>query len=48
MNVNFGLFPPLDEKLKSGRRGRRDRRAAYARRALNAVDQWLNTEGFHQ
>jgi len=48
MNVNFGLFPPLDEKLKSGRRGRRDRRAAYARRALNAVDQWLNTESFHQ
>ena len=48
MNVNFGLFPPLDEKLKGGRRGRRDRRAAYARRALNAVDQWLNTEGNHQ
>ena len=44
MNVNFGLFPPLDMKLKGGRRGRRDRRAAYARRALDAVDIWLEAE----
>ena len=44
MNVNFGLFPPLDTKLKGGRRGRRDRRAAYARRALDAVDVWLEAE----
>ena len=41
MNVNFGLFPPLEEKVKGGRRGRRDRRAAYAKRALDAVDEWL-------
>ena len=44
MNVNFGLFPPLDTKLKGGRRGRHDRRAAYARRALDAVDVWLEAE----
>ncbi|MDD9915120.1 MAG: methylenetetrahydrofolate--tRNA-(uracil(54)-C(5))-methyltransferase (FADH(2)-oxidizing) TrmFO [Rhodospirillaceae bacterium] len=44
MNVNFGLFPPLDAKLKGGRRGRRDRRAAYSRRALDAVDAWLRAD----
>ena len=41
MNVNFGLFPPLETPVKGGRRGRRDRRAAYARRALDAIDGWL-------
>jgi len=44
MNVNFGLFPPLDTKLKGGRSGRRDRRAAYARRALDAIGVWLEAE----
>ncbi|HCQ67043.1 MAG TPA: FADH(2)-oxidizing methylenetetrahydrofolate--tRNA-(uracil(54)-C(5))-methyltransferase TrmFO, partial [Rhodobacteraceae bacterium] len=32
MNVNFGLFPPV-EGLKAGRRGRRDRYKAYTDRA---------------
>jgi methylenetetrahydrofolate--tRNA-(uracil-5-)-methyltransferase len=40
MNVNFGLFPelPTDER---GRRPRgRDRKAAYAARALDSIKQW--------
>jgi methylenetetrahydrofolate--tRNA-(uracil-5-)-methyltransferase len=36
MNVNFGLFPPVD--AKGGRRGRRDRYKAYTDRAK---DDWL-------
>jgi methylenetetrahydrofolate--tRNA-(uracil-5-)-methyltransferase len=36
MNVNFGLFPPID--AKGGRRGRRDRYKAYTDRAK---DDWL-------
>jgi len=44
MNINFGLFPPLDTKLKRGRRGRRDRRAAFSQRALEATDEWIRTQ----
>ena len=40
MNVNFGLFPPV-EGLKSGRRGRRDRYKAYTDRAKSAWQTWL-------
>ena len=43
MNVNFGLFPelPMDER---GRRPRgRDRKAAYAKRALGSLQQWAHT-----
>ncbi len=40
MNVNFGLFPPVDG-LKSGRRGRRDRYKAYTDRAKVAWQDWL-------
>jgi methylenetetrahydrofolate--tRNA-(uracil-5-)-methyltransferase len=36
MNVNFGLFPPVD--ARGGRRGRRDRYKAYTDRAK---DDWL-------
>ena len=36
MNVNFGLFPPLDGKVK-----RRERKAAQATRALADLDAWL-------
>jgi len=39
MNVNFGLFPPID--AKSGRRGRKDRYKAYTDRAKEAYSQWL-------
>ncbi|MBU6475935.1 MAG: methylenetetrahydrofolate--tRNA-(uracil(54)-C(5))-methyltransferase (FADH(2)-oxidizing) TrmFO [Alphaproteobacteria bacterium] len=36
MNVNFGLFPPPDEKIKG-----RDRKKAYTSRALEDFDGWL-------
>ncbi|MGE0725368.1 MAG: methylenetetrahydrofolate--tRNA-(uracil(54)-C(5))-methyltransferase (FADH(2)-oxidizing) TrmFO, partial [Alphaproteobacteria bacterium] len=36
MNVNFGLFPPLDAAAK-----RADRKPALARRALADLDRWL-------
>ena len=41
MNVNFGLFPPV-EGLKSGRRGRKDRYKAYTDRAKADWQDWLN------
>ena len=41
MNVNFGLFPPLDEAI-AGRRGRKDRKQAVTRRALADLDAWLS------
>ncbi|WP_322889012.1 MULTISPECIES: methylenetetrahydrofolate--tRNA-(uracil(54)-C(5))-methyltransferase (FADH(2)-oxidizing) TrmFO [unclassified Yoonia] len=40
MNVNFGLFPPLDG-VKSGRRGRKDRYKAYTDRAKADWQGWL-------
>ena len=39
MNVNFGLFPPID--AKGGRRGRKDRYRAYTDRAKQSFAQWL-------
>ena len=39
MNVNFGLFPPID--AKGGRRGRKDRYKAYTDRAKTAFTAWL-------
>ncbi|MBD3626406.1 MAG: methylenetetrahydrofolate--tRNA-(uracil(54)-C(5))-methyltransferase (FADH(2)-oxidizing) TrmFO [Rhodobacteraceae bacterium] len=39
MNVNFGLFPPID--AKGGRRGRKDRDKAYTDRAKDSFTQWL-------
>ncbi|MFP1645683.1 methylenetetrahydrofolate--tRNA-(uracil(54)-C(5))-methyltransferase (FADH(2)-oxidizing) TrmFO [Pontitalea aquivivens] len=39
MNVNFGLFPPID--AKGGRRGRKDRYKAYTDRAKDIFSQWL-------
>lgn len=41
MNVNFGLFPPV-EGLKSGRRGRKDRYKAYTDRAKADWQAWLD------
>ncbi len=41
MNVNFGLFPPV-EGLKSGRRGRKDRYKAYTDRAKIDWQDWLS------
>ena len=41
MNVNFGLFPPV-EGLKGGRRGRKDRYKAYTDRAKADWRDWLS------
>jgi len=40
MNVNFGLFPPID--AKGGRRGRAVRYKAYTDRAKLAFAEWLS------
>ena len=39
MNVNFGLFPPID--ARGGRKGRKDRYKAYTDRAKESFAQWL-------
>ena len=39
MNVNFGLFPPID--ARGGRKGRKDRYKAYTDRAKLAFMEWL-------
>ena len=39
MNVNFGLFPPID--ARAGRKGRKDRYKAYTDRAKAAFTAWL-------
>jgi methylenetetrahydrofolate--tRNA-(uracil-5-)-methyltransferase len=36
MNVNFGLFPPLDKKVKG-----KDRKQAMSTRALQDLSAWL-------
>lgn len=36
MNVNFGLFPPVDERIRG-----RDRKLAYTRRALGDLEEWI-------
>lgn len=43
MNVNFGLFPPID--ARGGRKGRKDRYKAYTDRAKEAFNQWLADQG---
>ncbi|MEM6972077.1 MAG: methylenetetrahydrofolate--tRNA-(uracil(54)-C(5))-methyltransferase (FADH(2)-oxidizing) TrmFO [Pseudomonadota bacterium] len=45
MNVNFGLFPPL-EAARKGRRGKRDRARAYTERAKASFAQWLRDAVF--
>lgn len=37
MNVNFGLFPPVDEQIRG-----RERKLAYTRRALEDLQGWLD------
>lgn len=37
MNVNFGLFKPLEEKVKKA-----DRKASYSKRALEALNNWID------
>ncbi len=38
MNVNFGLFPPFEERIH-----KKARKAAYAKRALEDFQSWLET-----
>lgn len=42
MNVNHGLFPPLEKRY-----GKKDRKQAYADRALIAFDRWLEEAHAH-
>jgi methylenetetrahydrofolate--tRNA-(uracil-5-)-methyltransferase len=41
MNVNFGLFPPIETPAVRGKERGRARKQALSRRALDAVDRWL-------
>lgn len=36
MNINFGLLPPFENRIP-----KKERKAAYAKRALSACDEWL-------
>jgi methylenetetrahydrofolate--tRNA-(uracil-5-)-methyltransferase len=40
MNINFGLFPPLEEKVKS-----RERKPRIRERALKDLEEWKAREG---
>jgi methylenetetrahydrofolate--tRNA-(uracil-5-)-methyltransferase len=44
MNINFGLFPPLEPEGRNGARAARgrDRKQAVARRALADLDRWID------
>ena len=46
MNVNFGLFPPID--LKGGRKNRKARYKGYTDRAKAAWHDWLSKTGVAQ
>ncbi len=41
MNITFGLFPPLEEKIRDKKR----RNTRYAQRALEKLEQWKNAAG---
>ncbi len=41
MNANFGLFPPLTEEIRKGRKGKRERARAYTERAKISWDAWI-------
>ncbi|GJL85291.1 MAG: methylenetetrahydrofolate--tRNA-(uracil-5-)-methyltransferase TrmFO [Micavibrio sp.] len=42
MNVNFGLFPPIEGKFR-GKTKKMDKKKAYTTRALNDLNAWLDT-----
>ncbi len=46
MNVNFGLFPPVDG-VRGGRKNRKDRYKAYTARAKLSFTDWLACNGIH-
>ena len=41
MNVNFGLFPPIEPGADGRKRGKKERKPAMAARALNDLDHWI-------
>jgi methylenetetrahydrofolate--tRNA-(uracil-5-)-methyltransferase len=41
MNINFGLFPPLDENVRGGRKGKADRKRGYTDRGRVALAGWM-------
>lgn len=41
MNINFGLFPPVEGKFR-GKTKKLDKKKAYTSRALNDLDGWLS------
>jgi methylenetetrahydrofolate--tRNA-(uracil-5-)-methyltransferase len=41
MNINFGLFPPLQENVRGGRKGKGDRKRSYTDRGRAALAGWL-------
>ncbi len=41
MNANFGLFPPLTDEIRKGRKGKKDRARAYTDRAKASWAEWL-------
>jgi methylenetetrahydrofolate--tRNA-(uracil-5-)-methyltransferase len=41
MKANFGILPALDEEAGKGRKGKRDRAAAYAQRAVEDLEDYL-------
>lgn len=45
MKANFGILPPLEEAPGRGRKGKRERAAAYAERAQAALEQFLEQVG---
>ncbi|HSF96408.1 MAG TPA: hypothetical protein VLA52_15390, partial [Thermohalobaculum sp.] len=46
MNVNFGLFPPLEAEIRQGRKGKRDRARAYTGRAKASLQGWVGDLGY--
>ncbi len=46
MNVNFGLFPPVED-ARGGRRGKQDRKRAYTMRAKASLEAWLGAGAAH-
>jgi methylenetetrahydrofolate--tRNA-(uracil-5-)-methyltransferase len=42
MNVNFGLFPPIETPNVKGKEKGRAKKAAISRRALGDLEAWLN------
>jgi methylenetetrahydrofolate--tRNA-(uracil-5-)-methyltransferase len=46
MNVNFGLFPPVDARNEKGRKLKgRDRKLAYSMRAREDLETWMANAG---